>query len=457
MEQLRLARVGTTRAGPEIHPAKGSLVFRGDAADGVEYACGGCGAAIARSIRKGQVRDLVIRCGRCNVRVGFEPVGPDEPIPPAACLVCSRDEPSLNGFIVLSGRSIIVVGWESAARYSLQTGTRYRWKLFPGRKPDFEPDPYTGLPIIASVRPLVDPSVSAQTFVETEAIIRAAVGPSFDEILRARGLGTGTVHRAVEEVFAIRAAAAASTRGSISFDHRRVVQALCDAKLLDRWRRHPGFSAATGNLTSADEYRSGIATLAIASFLADRGNGVSLQHPNPHSGRFADLLLRTDPTYTYGLEVKAPRVLDYPASLPTEDSIRSSLASQLARALGGRGRGQLAPNRPGVLAIVGFDLDAPTTALAQKVSAELILKRPASDSVVAAFVTNVVAAVRRRRFKSGVWDLGPGRRVESQFVTRTIVNPALGERFHIIFDPPQGESLRHRIRRAFGLGQPNDR
>lgn len=336
----------------------------------------------------------------------------------------------------------MVVGWRSAARYSEQTGTRYRWKLFPGRKPNFEPDPYTGLPRISSVGPLVSPSVSPQTFADTEQLIRSVVGPKFDRLLRARGRENGTTHRAVEEVYALRAAVAASTGGSNTFDHRRVMQALCDARLLDRWHRHPGFSGVTGNMASADEYRSGIATLAVGSFLADRGNGVALQHADPRSGRSADLLLRTDPTYTYGLEVKAPRLLDYPASLLTKDAITKSLSSQLESALGANGQGQLAPEKPGVLAIVGFDLDAPTTTLAREVCKELLLDNSAAGAVVAAFLTNVVAVEHKRQFKSGTWELLPGHRVESQFVSHAIVNPKLSDKFHIIFEALDDGSLR---------------
>ena len=65
MPEIKLAIIPEPREGSRtVIDSKVSPVFKGEG--DVNYMCGACGAILAEKVRRGQVRNIVVRCPKCG-------------------------------------------------------------------------------------------------------------------------------------------------------------------------------------------------------------------------------------------------------------------------------------------------------------------------------------------------------------------------------------------------------
>lgn len=108
----------------------------------------------------------------------------------------------------------------------------------------------------------------------------------------------------------------------------RFLQAAMD--LVDRWGEHPVFPSIAKGLVHEFHHMS--AMLIAASYLHDHGNRIGFTENTAKQGvKVPDLFIRFDTDDVMPIEVKAPRVLQWPAE-PTGATIESAVETQLKRA-----------------------------------------------------------------------------------------------------------------------------
>jgi hypothetical protein len=109
------------------------------------------------------------------------------------------------------------------------------------------------------------------------------------------------------------------------------------------------------SLQNGDAVQHAVITLLVASYLVDAGNGVGVVDDAGSEGRIPDIWVRSTLIERLELEVKSPRALRAPATLPSEEESARIIEGQVDEAASSK-RGQLSPNHSGIVAIGTFHI-----------------------------------------------------------------------------------------------------
>src|SRR5262249_39818422 len=127
--------------------------------------------------------------------------------------------------------------------------------------------------------------------------------------------------------------------------------------LFTRWRNHPAYPHLLKTLADGQEVQHTIMLLAVASYLADAGNGVGIVFRQSNR-RMPDLWLTPRLTERLNLEVKTPTELRGPRNTTITGNDAEKLISRLLKKAASGESGQLDQRHSGTLAIGGFHLDS---------------------------------------------------------------------------------------------------
>lgn len=166
-------------------------------------------------------------------------------------------------------------------------------------------------------------------------------------------------HRLVELIEYVHEAAELLARGprggELTLDGNLLSEFITLVSLFRRWSNHPVWPRLVTSLLNETEVQHSVMLLAVASYLADAGNGIGLVG-DTEGGRIADLWAEPTILERLEVEVKTPQELRGPrvAPLTIEDAVRL-IERQVNRAASTT-RGQLRPEYSGILAIGGYHL-----------------------------------------------------------------------------------------------------
>jgi hypothetical protein len=402
-----------------LFPAGDSFVFAGTEPEGLNYLCPTCGWTAAFNVAPGQIRDLAVQCPRCKRSSRFLPVKESEPIPPRTSFVFLSHEIRLVETIRIPHRFALFIGRDTAERYSRETGTVVQWRTNPAETPKVEIDPRTGLRRGSCSEPTEDPTLDVKTVASIEKRFRVILGTELSAILdgESPNLLPDSLpgHPIVMEIEAARAAEISLRTGSGPIDHGALIQAMSDLLMLERWRRHPHFRDCVGRLVDPREYRSAIGSLALATTLADAGNGVSLGKQEK-DGKAPDLRVRTLPDKIFGIETKAPEKLYRPTGTLTRSDARVLIERRVAEVVGTSVHsGQIRPDLPGILALVGYSMPRDWCDTLHAATTETFLTDGSQEGLLAVVILNVTWYSGGRRTERKAVLPKPGERVGSFF------------------------------------------
>jgi hypothetical protein len=141
--------------------------------------------------------------------------------------------------------------------------------------------------------------------------------------------------------------------------------------VLERWKDNPSWPSILRTLENPTDFRHAVVSLTAASFLIDAGNDVGIQEES--TTRSADLQIAVRSNETVGLEVKCPSALQGPRG-PIGDDEADRIIDKAMRDAGTGPRGQLSPDRPGLLIVGGLHLQEGDLDTLEEASKRLLLK-----------------------------------------------------------------------------------
>ena len=167
------------------------------------------------------------------------------------------------------------------------------------------------------------------------------------------------VHRLVHLIDYAREVSARLARhdgtSTLTLDADLICELLITRDVFRRWRNHPEWPALVQALASPLNVQHNVMTLAVASYLADAGNGVGLV-PSPASGRIPDIWIQPSLIEKVELEVKTPLDFRGPLDQPLAHGPTVEHIEQVLNEAASTKRGQLDPKASGILAIGAFHL-----------------------------------------------------------------------------------------------------
>jgi hypothetical protein len=318
--------------------------------------CESCNRLLVEGVPREAIRGLGIECPNCRGLLGFRECGPGEPIVPLSTIVLLPMELELTEPIELVHSSWAIIDREAAERYAIETGSLVPWTTLGELPQGLSKDLFTGLSLEARPPRVHDPPLSADTVRTVEAKLSAMTGIS--RVAAANPAWARRPDPVSDLLVALEQAKVALSSDSLVLDHARLVQAICDVELTQRWSRHPAHPSLESAMKDPRNYRHNISTLYVASYLADCGNGVTLVAPTNQPGCIPDLLVSVEePGSSMAIELKAPGAIDYPSGPLSGRMAKTVIRSSVRRALGQGGKpGQISPSRPGLLVVAGFGL-----------------------------------------------------------------------------------------------------
>lgn len=344
--------------GPVLVPRGSHPLFRSELGEGYDLVCGACKAGVlGENVLEGQFYGIGLQCFTCHAvsKTADLPVG--DPLPVDRTTVVSEQLVAV-GHPLRVDRFTAYASLEAAEQVARETGIRTRWTVIRSNQADKEIDPQTSLR--ASNLPFqYPPNIGTATTLTDK--IEHAIGELPCSL---RAITTRTVAED-DSGFSKRGhplvLACGRLRGVPRSASELSVELLMDSSLLFhttclfyRWRNHPRFRRLTRNLGLPNEYLHDTAVLAVASYLADLGNGVSLVKEGK-SGRVSDIEISGGALDRMAVEVKARQELG-PGRSPLTPELATKAVRGAVNSAGINSGGQLDPKRPGVLAIGGYTL-----------------------------------------------------------------------------------------------------
>jgi len=133
-----------------------------------------------------------------------------------------------------------------------------------------------------------------------------------------------------------------------------VVELTLAIQLFRRWSRNPAYPSLLDSLRVPGGYTHALLLMATGTMLNEARNDVGLGEPTRDS-RSPDLYIAAETRLLVGVEIKAPMQLQNPPRplLPTQ---AGRIVSRSMKSAGTGKHGQLARNRPGLLAVGGVNL-----------------------------------------------------------------------------------------------------
>ena len=226
-------------------------------------------------------------------------------------------------------------------------------------------------------------------------------------------------HRLIELIDNAAATAADLDQGGRIVNGDLLSELYTRVSLFTRWRHHPAYTHLLKTLADGPEVQHTIMVLAVASYLADAGNGVGIVFRQDNQ-RIPDLWVTPSVTERLNLEVKTPTELRGPRTTTiTSDDAEKLISRQLKKAASS-GSGQLDQHYSGILAIGGFHLG------------------PRSFDILVHAATRVLASQSSRKKH-----LAAVLIIELSYGVITVIDPIAGPG-HAIFQPSlRAELIRH--------------
>ena len=340
---------------PDSGPA-----FVGDGS--LDWVCPNCGATLVRgALHEDQFLDLLFRCSECGAVGESQLRAPGRPLP-GTPLLTPPGAYRLGSPVDIAGKLVLCVGQQALDGYVAETGV--------------------GRPRGAHGRLELSANSLRQLATECIDLLGDRYGPL--KAADARGLASATPprhrHRLVELIeYAQHAADLLEHRRDnehLELDANLLGELLATTGLMRRWRNHPAWPRLASTLAGETEGQHTVMLLAVASLLADAGNGVGLVVVEEGEKRVPDLWVEPTLLERLEVEVKTPLELRGPLSAPLTPDSAVRLIERQVKAAASTKKGQLSAEDSGILAIGGYHL-GPGALDTLENAAEIVLGRQA--------------------------------------------------------------------------------
>lgn len=345
---------------PAIRPNGPFPIFVGEMFDGIDIVCDGCKKQVlASNVLEKQFHGIALVCPICKARNKAPPVAIDEPINPSRVIVLAEPE-TIVGHSVSLDIFTEWIGIVEAEAFAMRTGYPGRWRVARWNPLDYNVDSVNRLRK-SRVRSKDDLDLSGVTTLaalidRVSHYFPRSIQDSVSAILK----GTMTIKEDDRHPLFV----------SLSKLSKKVREANADIRTNDpylmillhsfyafqRWHNHPRYEKLCQNLDRPEMFAHNVSQLAIAAFLQDLGNGVSLAPESPGIRR-CDLWISGGPANLVSLEVKSRNELRTLKLGLSPDNAAKAIKAAFDSAGINQG-GQLDPSSPGILGLGGFALSS---------------------------------------------------------------------------------------------------
>jgi hypothetical protein len=223
----------------------------------------------------------------------------------------------------------------------------------------------------------------------------------------------------MQQIEGVRLTASSFASGSPAVDVLALVELDLTLDLFERWRNHPQWDAFVLSMKDAGAYPHDVLTLALASFLSDAGNDVTLHVSQV--GRAPDLMIAATAKNHVAVEMKAPVALRGPTDTPLTADQADKVIRRSLKSAGTGSQGQLGPSVSGILAIGGFHLRYPDLDQLEAAARASLQRRPHLLGI--ALISIGVAASNTVNTPGGV-RAGENASLAATLAVKWIPNPA---------------------------------
>jgi hypothetical protein len=342
----------TTSEGRSVLAPDSKAALRGHDPHGFDYVCGHCrDTVLVENTVEGEIWDLAFRCFKCKGISDAPSLPKGRPIGPCAFAPYGVYRLSETVDIPLGG---CLVGSDAVDQRSGERGS--------------------GLFVEEERAPVVMDEVELRRLVRRT---KALLGDKYSILVESHRRGLlaktppSTQHRLMQLLGAVQAGITSFVAGQPAFDANAIGELHLALTVLEKWQGNPAWPSILRTLENATDFRHAVISLAAASFLIDSGNDVGIQEES--TTRSADLQIATRSNVTVGLEVKSPSALQGPRE-PIRADEADRIIDKAIRDAGTGSRGQLSPNRPGLLIVGGFHLQERDLDALEEASKRLLLR-----------------------------------------------------------------------------------
>jgi hypothetical protein len=339
------------------------------AGEGIDWLCGHCNTLLIEgAIDEDEFLDLLFRCPSCDGVLASRKRASGRPI--ARPLYFPPGEYNVLSEVTLQPTGIMIVGPQAIDGYKAEVGTRG------GNGFD---------------------AISASELRDGAAFAVGLAGGRYEAIMEAdrRGRASPTPparrNRLIELVeyagWAAKALEEGQPQETVVLDRSSLAELATVVELFKRWSKHPELPKLAETVASDTEFHHSLMLLAVASYLADAGNGTGLVGDTGESGRIPDLWTEPRLLERLEVEVKTPRNLRGPileSPLTQEDA--DAIVRRQIKSAASSSSGQLSPNFTGIVAIGGFHLGPGALDLLEAAAESELARQPDRKKHLAAVI-----------------------------------------------------------------------
>lgn len=343
---------------PKISLSYLGPAFKGKIGSGYDMFCKICGQVLIKDAYPRQILGLIIVCPGCRSLNYTDERGAGEPISSRAVVI---KEGTYNFSNPVDGveKPELLVSERSLIDYQKEVGTGW----VSGRISKFFSTEYFEDQVIKAIALIGRENY--EKHLQSYERSRNSKTPSSDN------------HRIVEVVEYARGVAQrmdmAGDKDPVNIDGDIIAELVMMNSLFERWQNHPAILEMKQALVNPGNFLHTIMQIAIASYLADQGNGVSLSIKEVVGKRMPDILVRPTLLENLNVEVKTPKRLRN-SLIGLNISEAEKIIERYVDEAASTKNGQLDPDHSGILAICGSHLTGEVMN-ALKVGSEHILIR----------------------------------------------------------------------------------
>lgn len=355
-ERVTLTVARPDWSGPVFFAKRQHPLFRSELSDGVNLVCGSCKEfPVGENVLPQQFHGIGLECPSCRT-VNSTPALPrGEPLPISRTTVVAETRVEV-GHPLRVDRFTAYVDLAGAEQVVQETGVRVTWPVIRSQTMGRSIDPFSFL-TAANIPPRYP--IEVRQTAEVGSILDRALrsGPDVlrslgEEVLResedTEKVSDHSFTRALQRLRRSIRPSSGLTPAALR-DLSLVLHALF---LFYRWRNHPRYPMLTRRLGDAKHFLHDTAVVAVATKLADLGNGVGLLR-EVREKKTADIEVVAGPVDRLVVEVKTRQELAPDRERLTADAAERAVRSAIDDAGIGSG-GQLDPSQPGILALGGY-------------------------------------------------------------------------------------------------------
>ncbi len=356
-----------------IHANESGPLAVGVATDGVNYLCSGCSRVVLQGVYMRQFLSIVIRCVHCGAISATPTREVGEPVP-AYSVVAPVGPYLIGGQINVPGPGMFAAR-DAAEDFAFEVGARYseranRWAAtFPLRT-----SPATVRLIANLGRDLL-----GDRFEHFNAMYKRSEQHSTPYAEHHRLVGLIRYgEKAANQILS------ATRRTQVTVDANRISELYTAVEMFHRWRHHPAWPHLVASLRNPSHVQHTVMLMALASVLADAGNGVGIVHALQSGARIPDAWLAVDSHRRLDIEIKTPQAFSEPAALTFEGAV-DVIEKHVLRAGSAHG-GQILQGRPGLIGFGAFHLGTGGLELLERAAHEVLRRRGGRRTHIAAIV-----------------------------------------------------------------------